>query len=88
MNKRRSKNFTEERRLESPESSNKLANLLSISRILLGKTPFEEKIKKVAAPSMSIAMDDPTNSAAWIEVDDVIYGDHPRNLTVKYANMK
>ena len=59
--------------LDVPESSNKLANLLSISRILLGKTPFEEKIKKVVH-LVCLPMEDPTNSRAWIEIDDVIYG--------------
>ena len=60
--------------LDVPESSNKLANLLSISRILLGKTPFEEKIKKVVH-LVCLSMEDPTNSRAWIEIDDVIYGE-------------
>ena len=58
---------------ESPESSNKLARLAKISRILLGKTPFEEKMKNVL-DQIATAMDDPINSAIWIEVDNVVYG--------------
>ena len=60
--------------LDVPESSNKLANLLSISRILLGKTSFEEKIKKVVH-QVCLSMEDPTNSRVWIEIDNVIYGE-------------
>jgi len=72
----RSKHLPEEGRVELPGVSDKLARLLKISRILLGKTPFEEKMKSVL-DQVAAAIDDPINSAAWIEVDDIVYGQPP-----------
>ncbi len=68
--------------LDVPECSNKLANLLLISRILLGKTPFEEKITDVVR-QISLSMDDPTDSRVWVEIDDVVYGKPPEELQGK-----
>ena len=76
----RSKHLPEELRVELPELSNKLASLLKISRILLGKTPFEEKMKNVL-DQVAASMDDPINSTAWIEVDNVIYGQPPAGIS-------
>lgn len=75
----RSKHLPEELRVELPELSNKLASLLKISRILLGRTPFEERMKNVLN-QIAASMDDPVNSTVWLEVDNVIYGQPPQEF--------
>jgi PAS domain S-box-containing protein len=73
------KHSPEDSRVELPGVSDKLASLLNISRILHCKTPFEEKMKK-ALDQVTASMDDPMNSAAWLEVDNIVYGSPPEEF--------
>jgi PAS domain S-box-containing protein len=75
----RSKHSSGECRVESSGVSDKLARLRKISRILLGETPFEERMKNVL-DQVAATMDDPINSAAWIELDDIVYGQPPEEF--------
>jgi len=62
-----------------PQFLKKLSGLLLISRDLMGRAPFKEKMPRVLQHAAS-ALRDPANAKVWGEVDDHLYGERPQEI--------
>ena len=69
----------QEQRKMAPRLLQKLSALLSISRRLMEKAPFDEKLESVPSYVLS-GLEDTADTTVWLEVDDRVIGHKPHQV--------